>query len=243
MQSNTTGTLKWIDAHSHLTEEQVVQTPKKAEIGWVLGGIEPEEWKRQLKMKAQWPDRIFPVFGLHPWWIHTATWEKVWEGLGQLQTELPKAVALGETGLDAYKDRAATLPMQLDAFKSQVELAKKLDKPLVLHIVAAHTQAREVLKHEGTGIIHSFSGSLEDAKYYSDRGFHISVSGTVLKDGHKGLKAAVQALPLDKIVIETDSGDPMEFPVIAEAVAKIKKIRVETVLETSTENVKSVFRL
>lgn len=230
-----------LDAHSHLTLETLQEVEGRGIDGWVLGGIEPAEWQRQLEMAEVFPGKVFPAFGVHPWWVHTATPTEVDQALEKLETELPKAYALGETGLDGFKQRVASLALQKKAFEAQVKLAERLKKPLVLHIVQAHAEAQKQLVGTYTGIIHSFSGKEADARAYIERGFLISVSGTILRKGYEGLKAAVRALPLENFVIETDSEPPFHLYKVAEAVAELKGISKVEVLEVTTKNVQKVF--
>ncbi len=263
---------RWIDAHCHLADLRVaahldrqIAQAREAGIGrWIQGGIDPEDWDRQEALVSRFGDAIVPAFGLHPWWVASHSTEEIDQGLAALETRLPRASALGELGLDALPRHASPESMgrQRRAFELQLELSQRQPKPLILHIVRAHGEALEILSRyqpfpEG-GLVHSFGASREVAEAYLDLGFHLSLGGSVTREGFQNLKKAVGSLPLDRLVIETDSPDQTphlpgvaatglnelrHLLGIAEAVARLRGIERDDLLEQSSKNLKRLFHL
>lgn len=261
-------THSWIDAHCHLASSkfdgqlsQVIERSQQVGVtGWVQGGIEPLDWEKQKKLQVQYGKRVLTSFGLHPWWVGTATPGELTQGLKHLEKLLPEANALGELGLDFGQKHDFNRPQQLLAFREQLQLAKTHPKPLILHVVKAHTESIEILDSLGPfpsgGIIHSFTGSFEIAQAYSKLGFLISVGGAVTQEGYFALKKAIPLLPLPQIVVETDSPDqvpkldgvgetnePLNLVGIAESISRFKGTTVEEVLNSSTKNLEKLFGL
>jgi TatD DNase family protein len=261
-----------MDAHCHLADPRLAEgLDRRLEearhvgiAGWVQGGVDPEDWKRQRALRARLGPSIVLAFGLHPWWVAKHTEAELDRGLLLLEAELTQASALGELGLDLFPRHCPpeTLPLQKKAFERQLALAKDTGKPLVLHIVKAHGPALEILKAYGPfpagGLIHAFGGSAEVAKGYLALGFHLSLGGSVTREGFQNLKKAVGSLPLDRLLLETDAPDqtpdlpglsrealnePRFLLGIAEAVARLRGLEKEELLDRSTENLKRLFHL
>ena len=119
----------------------------------------------------------------------------------------PKVVAIGETGLDYYWDKSSK-DVQKEVFKQQIQLAKKVKLPLVIHNREATDDVIEILKQEGAdevgGVMHCFSGTLEQAKKCIDLNFYISFAGPVTFKNAKPLQEVAREVPLERILIETD---------------------------------------
>lgn len=256
----------WIDAHCHLATEkfqnrldQVIERSRQVGVtGWIQGGIDPQDWNRQKELKTKYGKRFITSFGLHPWWVGTATSHELELGIKQLEESLSQADALGELGLDFGQKHDRNRPQQQAAFKQQLLLAKKHPKPLILHVVKAHQEALEILKSLApfpqSGIVHSFTGSFEIAQAYLELGFLISLGGAITQEGYFALKKAIPLLSLTQIVVETDSPDqvpqlegigrenePQYLVGIAQAIAQSKNTTVEAVLNQSTESLKKLF--
>ncbi len=261
---------QWIDAHCHLASErlkdslaQVIERSQQVGVtGWIQGGIDPHDWNRQKELQTQYGSRFITSFGLHPWWVGAASFEALESGLKVLEQFLPQAHAVGELGLDFGKTHDLNRSQQLKAFKEQVILAKRYQKPMVLHVVKAHTEALEILKSLAPfpqgGMVHSFTASYEIAEIYYKLGFFISLGGAVTQEGYFALKKAIPLLFLTQIVVETDSPDqvprlegvapqtdnePRHLIAIARAIAEVKGTTVETVLNQSTQNLEKLFRI
>ena len=170
----------------------------------------------------------------------------------------PKVIALGEIGLDYYW-MTADKETQARVFKRQMELAKELDLPFVVHTRDALEDTYALIKEVGVGprggIMHSFSGTLEEAQAFMDLGMHISFSGVVTFKKARELQEAAQALPLEKILVETDA--PYLAPVpkrgrenrtgytryVVEMLAQLRNQSVEEVAKATYENARSLFRI
>jgi TatD DNase family protein len=267
--------VRWIDGHCHLADprlagklDDVLAASREAGVdAWVQGGVSPEDWDRQLALKRKLAASagssakhgkgpLLTSFGLHPWWVAQAAPEDVEAGLQTLARRLPEADALGELGLDLTEKHAASLALQSRAFREQLGLAKSAGKPLVLHIVRAHTQAIEILTEfqpfPAGGLVHSFSASRETAKVYVGMGFLLSISGVITRPGFQTLKRALTGLPSESLVLETDSPDqplegssglntPARLLDVARAVAALRNQAPEELLEASTGNLKRLF--
>ncbi len=239
----------YIDAHCHLTHPNMAGAlaacKAKGISGWVLASATPEDWDQQDKLKAEHPGAIQTAYGLHPWWVATASQAEIDKALASLGTRLPQASALGEMGIDALRPNE---PLQTEVFEKQLELAQEHDKPMILHVVRAHVAAVRLLNaygpFAGGGILHAFSGDLNTAQAYINRGFLISIGSGVLKKGFETLKATVKELSPDNMVIETDAPDGIaadKLLEVAQAVGALQNRRPEDVLSVSTENLKGFF--
>jgi len=167
-------------------------------------------------------------------------------------------VALGETGLDFHYDHSPR-PAQLDAFARSVALARRLALPLVVHVREAHREAAALLAREDAGavggVIHCFTGDAAEARRYLDLGFHVSVAGIVTFKNAAALRAAVRAVPADRLLVETDApylapvphrgrrNEPAHVRLVAEAVAAARGEPLAQVAEATTENARRLFRL
>ena len=252
----------WADAHSHLSDPRqpdVDGAIREAQaLGiqvFLQGGVGPEDWERQKALHARVPG-VLPVFGLHPYWVADHSEEDCESALDLLARELGAAYALGEIGLDfrphIMKDSA---PRQYSCFETQLELARVADKPVVLHIVRAFEEALRVLDLFGTGtrgLVHAFTGSAKQAEAYLERGFLLSVGGPVCRHDATKLHQAIQQIPLESLLIETDSPDqpppglepehnrPSTVLQVAGEVARIKKTTAAQVLDKSYQNLRKL---
>lgn len=266
----------YVDAHCHLTDPRlsgevlpamIARSEQKGVGAWVMGGIEPAEWDRQVELARRFPGRVALVFGLHPWWASAQSEAQVEQGLSRLAARIGDCQGVGELGLDERKvaamavgEREAVRKRQLRAFGGQLELARRHRKPLILHVVQGHGKALEVLENSGVpepgGLVHSFSGPPEVARKYVDLGLTLSISGVITRKGFESLKKAVVSVPGDSLVIETDAPDqpigasgtasgelnePSVIPEIAAAVAALRGESPELVLERSAAIVRRMF--
>ena len=168
-----------------------------------------------------------------------------------------KMVAVGEIGLDYYWDKE-NRDLQKMWFIRQLELARQLDLPVIIHSREAAADTMEIMKQHAKGldgVIHCFSYSPEQAKEYVKMGFYLGIGGVVTFKNAKKLKEVVQEIPLEALVLETDS--PYLAPVphrgkrnnsqnlvyVAEEIAALKGVSYEEVVRQTTENAKKLYRL
>jgi len=258
----------YLDAHCHLADPRLDATRDQAiahavaggVTGFLQGGVGPDDWKRQRALAARYVNQIFPVYGLHPWWVHDHSDASSNEALKLLETEYTDGVGLGELGLDFIPKRASSATRQTRVFTHQLRLAKKRDLPLVLHLVQAHDEALEIMKNIGVptrgGIVHSFSGTAAHAKAYRALGLTISVGGPLTRKGFENLKATVVSMPWQEIAIESDSPDqpseshrgglnePATIWEVAAVVAKLHGLGedgAKQVLESSSSRIARIY--
>jgi TatD DNase family protein len=252
-----------IDAHIHLSfiplEKRVdffTQSQAAGTTEFILGGYNPTDWDEQLAIlrdrRQNNGQRVYTCFGLHPWHIRNSPASQLAADFLELVRTMSKADFVGETGIDRFADMPANKDkLQVEYFEKHLVLAEKHKKPVVLHIVKAHAEALEILqKHSRLkGIVHGFAGAPELAKRYYDLGFKISIGPGVLNEnGYRKLKDTVSDLPLEHLVLESDSPEspedltpnPRLLFEVATAVAKLKRISREKVLQASNENLRSI---
>jgi TatD DNase family protein len=216
--------------------------------------LAPGDFGAALSLARAHPDFLSPTFGIHPHDAAAAT-ESDFLELERL-CALPEVKAVGEAGLDYYYDRSPR-DVQRQVFERQCALTRRLDKPLVVHVRDAHAECHEILRDAGLarGMIHCFTGDLAAARAYLDLGFHISVSGIVTYKKTEALQEAVRFVPLDRLLVETDS--PFLAPVphrgkknepgwvghVAAKVAELKGLSLETVALATARNARDLLAL
>jgi TatD DNase family protein len=258
-----------IDTHTHLDlpefdadREAVLRRAWEARLSAIVNiGLDAESSRAAIAL-AEHDARIYATVGLHP---HEASKgsARVWEELRRL-AQHPKVVAIGETGLDFYRNRSPH-QAQRRAFAAQLALAKELGRPVVIHDRDAHAEVLETLQtwaHDHPwrndrplGVLHCFSGSIEMARQVIALGFFIGIDGPVTFPNARRLVEIVRALPLEVLVIETDCpylaphphrgqrNEPAYIALIAKRLAEIKGLSAEVVAETTTTNVRRLFGL
>ena len=197
---------------------------------------------------------IVATVGVHP---HNASEadDAAFELLEELASR-PGVVGVGETGLDYHYDHSPR-PAQRDAFARTIHLARKVRLPLVVHVREAHADAVDILRAEGAseGVIHCFTGNRDEVRPYLDLGFHISVAGLVTFKNAGSLREAVRAVPLDRLLVETDSpylapiphrgrrNEPAHVRLVAEGVGTTRNQPFATIAEATTANARRLFGL
>lgn len=250
----------FIDSHCHLSNpifanhyEAIFREANQNQIGFFLqGGYNPDDWKTQISLCNKFKG-ILPAFGLHPEWVAMNTASDVDLALDELAKLLHLAFALGEVGLDLREKYEKSFDLQMDTLEKQMELARIAHLPLVFHVVRAHHEFTRYIEEfkipPAGGFLHSFNGSWETAKNYIDKGLLISISGSVTYEKNKKLRETVKKIPLDYLLLETDSPDqaPLNWPTdelytpkalckIAQAVSDIRGISAEELLLSSRNN-------
>ena len=173
------------------------------------------------------------------------------------QAQKEKVVAIGEIGLDYYWDNESH-DVQKKWFIRQLDLARELDLPVIIHSRDAAADTLEIMKEHGKGlrgVIHCFSYSIELAREYIKMGYHIGIGGVVTFKNGKKLKEIATEIPLDRILLETDCpylapvpfrgkrNSSLYIPYIAEEIANLKGITSEEVIAQTEQNGKELFRI
>ncbi|WP_313802484.1 TatD family hydrolase [Cytobacillus sp.] len=168
----------------------------------------------------------------------------------------PKVVAIGEMGLDYYWDKSPK-DVQKEVFRRQIQLAKRVKLPIIIHNRDATADIVEILKEEEAkevgGIMHCFSGSPETARECVEMNFYISLGGPVTFKNAKKPKEVAESIPLERLLIETDCpylaphpyrgkrNEPSYVKLVAEQIAEIKGISFDEVAKATTDNAKKIF--
>jgi TatD DNase family protein len=209
--------------------------------------------------------QVYAAVGVHPHDAKTVT-GKTLEELRALAGH-PKVVAIGEIGLDFYRDLSPR-DKQRQAFQQQLALAREVGKPVVIHDRDAHSEIMTILRrwiegfpqtsaisHKPVGVLHCFSGDLAMAQEAIARGFYISVAGPVTFKNARRLRELVRQLPLEKLLVETDCpyltphphrgkrNEPAYVKLVAQEVARVKGLSLEEVARTTSDNAQVLFAL
>ena len=166
-------------------------------------------------------------------------------------------MAIGEIGLDYYYDWSPR-PVQQEVFRRHIQLAREVGKPIIIHDRDAHGDILAMVKQEATGltgVFHCFSGSLDMAREVIKLGFYVSIAGPVTFDKSVKLKEIAAAVPLDRLLVETDApyltphphrgrrNEPAHVRFVAEEVARARGLTLAEVATATTANVKRLFHI
>jgi len=251
------------DTHCHLTDERfdedreaVIARMRESGLKYaVVMGDASREDQSALAL-AERCDFLYAAMGLHP---HDASrWSDEIAARIERAMAHPKAVALGEIGLDYHYDLSPR-ETQREVFRLQLDMAYRLNKPAVLHIREAHPDAIEILtqaREQGRlprAVMHCFGGDWNDAQVYLDMGFMISFSGSLTFKNTPNLWETAQKMPLDRLLIETDSpymapipmrgrrNEPSYVAYTATKAADLRGMDDEALAQIALENGKKIF--
>ncbi len=249
-----------IDSHCHLNALQfdadraaVIERAGDAGVRLLLDvGTEPVEWDRSLDLARADP-RVRCILGLHP--NRAGLWSTdISNQLIHLLAS-PQVAALGETGLDYYR-LGASGQQQREVFIAHLEIASQLALPVVIHAREAYDDILSVLEEHGrgtSGVLHSFAGNVGHAERAVALGYSIGISGPVTYRSGANVREVVAAMPLDRLLIETDSpylpphphrgkrNEPAHVALIAAAVAEQRGMAVDDLARATSENVTLLF--
>lgn len=254
-----------IDTHCHPYDEafdtdraEAVMRAVNAGVDMmILPAIDSQSHEVQELLEKQFPQHFRQMMGLHPTSV-TAQYQYEMDIVRQ-KLFAPDAnyVAVGEIGLDLYWDKTY-IEEQKEVLRQQMHWAKELNLPVCLHVRKAYNELFGLLRdlNFGTyqGVMHCFGGSVQEALKAVDMGFYIGIGGVVTFK-NATLAQVAQAVPLDKILLETDApylapvpyrgkrNESTYIPVIAQKIAEIKGITLQQVAETTTKSAQMLFRL
>jgi len=249
------------DTHTHLyyeTDPQVLTALMQRSLDnqvsrLFLPNVDVASIPLVMNLANLYPENCFPMLGLHPCDVK----ETYKEVLASIYAAIPaqKIYAIGEIGIDLYWDKT-TLAQQIEAFEIQINWAKDLNLPIVIHCRDAFEEVYALLlKHRDEklrGIFHCFTGTLKQAQQIIELGFYLGIGGVVTYK-NAGLDAVVAQIPLENLVLETDSpylppvpfrGKPNESSYlvnIAQKVADLHQIPIEEIARITTENSTKIF--
>ena len=249
------------DTHAHLDDsmfdedrDQVIEKIKNSGVGLVNNIAADMESSRAAIALAEKYDFIYATVGVHPSDVLSMTDADIDE-LRNLSKH-PKVVAIGEIGLDYHYDDADP-EIQKHWLRAQLDLAKELDMPVVIHDRDSKGECLAILKEKNitNGVVHCFSGSAETARELVKMGLHISFTGVVTFKNARRAVEAVKAIPIERLFIETDCPYMAPEPFrgqrndsslvyrVAEKIAEIKELPVEEVIHLTRENAIKFFGL
>ena len=256
-----------IDTHTHLyqptfDEDREAAMQRCTEVGvetLLLPNIDAASIPRVHEMMDCWPDRCFGMMGLHPCHVKPDSWQSELKTIReQIDHSGRRYVAIGEIGFDLHWDKT-TLDIQHVAFRKQVEWAKELKLPIVIHVREAFDALFEALDEVNdealTGVVHCFTGNVEQAQRILDYGgFYLGIGGVATyKNG--GLDAVLPHVPHDRVVLETDSPYLSPVPhrgkrnessytaIVAQCVADLWQLPIERAAAVTTANAERLFSL
>ncbi len=252
-----------IDTHVHLDDErykddfeEMLQRSYDAGVeAFIIPGAHPSTLPRAVELSEQYPNIYFAV-GVHPYDL---------EGLEGLDFEHyaahPKCVAIGECGMDYFRfegseeEKLAEKQRQENAFRTQIRLAKKVKKPLIVHIRDASHDAKMILLEENAGevggVLHCYNAD-DELLSLANENFYFGIGGVVTFQNAKKLVNILPHIPLDKLVIETDGpyltphphrgtrNEPAYTALVADKMAQILELPIDEITRLSTDN---AFRL
>ena len=250
------------DTHAHM-DDRAFDTDRQAlltdlpnrEIALLMNpGCSLESSRNAVALANQF-DYIYAAVGSHPDAADEVC-DEVLDEYRKLCRENPKVKAIGEIGLD-YHYEDIPRDIQLSAFRAQMELARELGLPAIVHEREAHEDGLQVVKDfpEVTGVFHCYSGSAEMAKILVDKGWYIGFTGVLTFKNAKRALDVASKLPLDRILIETDCPYMAPEPFrgkrndsgylyrMAEVLADLRGISYEEICAVTTENAKRLYRI
>ena len=250
-----------VDSHCHLNFPEfteninaVRQLMHDSQVGHALCvSVTLDKFPEVLALAEQY-DNFYASVGVHPDYENIE--EPSVEGLVEL-AQHPKIVAIGETGLDYFR-LTGDLEWQRMRFRTHIRAAIQAGKPLIIHTRSAAEDTLRIMQEEGVnqvgGVMHCFTESLEVAEAAINMGFYISFSGIVTFKNAMQLKEVAQAIPLDKMLVETDSpylapvpfrgktNQPAYVKYVAQEIANLRGISLDTVMQVTTQNFFTLFK-
>lgn len=259
-----------IDSHCHFDfdafaedREQVWANCQRLGMrALVIPGVSIPQW-RSLFAMVNSREGWFGAAGVHPWWVSELSiapqqvYRAVIERVERERREgAGCCVAVGECGLDGNID--LPLEKQLPVFEAQLDAANSLSLPVIVHSVRAHGEVIRALKNarvKKAGVIHAFSGSREIAEEYLKLGFCLGVGGTVTYERAAKTRKTLAGVPLESLLLESDAPDmphagrqgernsPEYLPAVAQTLAALRDISVESVIAQTGKNAQALFAL
>jgi TatD DNase family protein len=251
-----------IDSHAHLDMEEfegdlpeVLTRALESGLTEIISiGIDLNSSVKALEL-ARKHDFVYSTVGYHP---HNAKEAdiKVLGDLADLASD-PKVVAWGEIGLDFFR-RHSPLQSQIEVFERQLDMAGDLGLPVIIHDREAHEQLSEILRKRRShpaGVIHCFSGDYALARFIIDKGFYISIPGTVTYKKADLVREVAARLPLERLLVETDApylapvphrgkrNEPAFVKYTAQEIARLRGMDFDELARATSENARTLFKL
>ena len=251
-----------IDTHAHLDmdaflddlDEVLARAAHAGVKNVVTVGSDVAKWDRCIRI-AHDNEMVFAAVGLHP---HEASDMDRIRAQMELLLEDHRVVALGEIGLDYHYEHSSRKEQER-AFQTQIEMARSIGKPIIVHVREAHAEAARILR-EGRaqdvgGVIHCFTGGPEDVNPYLDLGFFISFTGILTFKKADEVRSAATRVPLDRVMVETDApylapiphrgkrNEPAFVVHVAQTLARLLDVSPDRLFEQTFRNASALFGL
>ena len=250
---------KLIDTHAHLDFEklqenidEILENAKAVGVEKIIiPGVTLEDTPKIIDLIEKY-DNLFGAVAVHP--SEAKGWQEEYYPILKEYAQHDRIVAIGETGLDYYHDDSFKETQQ-HVFRRHLELAEELNIPVIIHDREAHADVLSILKEfpEVKGVMHCFSGSVEFAMDCVKIGYYIALGGPVTFKNAVKPKEVAKQVPIEKLVLETDSpfltphpfrgkdNDPSKIILVAETIAEIKNLTVEEVANNTSQNAENLF--
>lgn len=255
--------MKLFDTHAHLDDEQfdidreqIISLMNENGVYRILEvGSDLKSSEKAIDI-AEKHNFIYCSVGIHPEFAETVT-DKDLDSVRRLAQSSEKVKAIGEIGIDYHYNDCAPREKQIACFANQIDIAKELDLPIIVHDRDSKGDALKVLKdkHVTNGVVHCFSGSAETAKILVKMGLMISFTGVItFKNARKAIEA-LKVIPIDRLMIETDSpymapepyrgrrNDSRYVKYVAQRMAEVKGMDFEELCNITYENGKKFFKI
>jgi TatD DNase family protein len=257
--------MQLIDTHIHINFDAFEADLDAVRDRWRTAGVvqlvhscvTPAEFGKTQALADRFPELFFSV-GLHP--LDANEWEP---GLGDTIRALAQSdkrvVAIGEMGLDYFK--ADNRDWQIEVFRSQLQIARELDLPVIIHCRDAAVAMRQICQEfwsefgQVRGVMHCWAGTPEETQWFLDLGFFVSFSGVVTFKNALQIQASAQIVPLDKLLVETDCpflspvpkrgkrNEPAFVSHVAAYLAQLRGEDLNLLADATTNNARQLFRL
>jgi len=249
----------FIDTHCHLdilesTPEETIIEAKQAGVQRMVTIAVDEPSLDFVSSTVQELPSVYGSVGFHPHDASKLT-KSLLQKIRQLAEEQHKLIAIGEIGLD-YHYMNSPAEIQQQAFRKQLQLAVELNLPVILHSREAETDTLNILQEfpvPSLGVAHSFTSSIEMARTLVEMGWYLGINGIVTFKNAEDLREVVRWLPLDRLLLETDSpflapipfrgkpNKPAHIPAIATFIAELREISLEELAQQTTANAQRLF--
>ncbi len=251
-----------VDSHAHLDSkpfatdlETVIERARENGVHHILTvGCDLESSRASVDLALRYQN-VYASVGIHPHDASTVN-QAVIDELARMIEAVDKVVAVGETGLDFYRDRSPRAQQEA-AFRSHIQLARQTGKPLIIHDRDAHDDVVRIMQEENAGaaggVLHCFSGDLDMARKCVAMGFYISFAGPLTYPKNDALRSIARALPIDVMLVETDCPylapqnwrgkrcEPSYVRSTAEKLAEVKGLTLEDVARITSLNAWRLF--
>lgn len=246
-----------VDTHCHLNlpefsvdQAEVIARAVNNQVGkMVIVGIDRLGWASIFDLVKKYKDNLCAAPGLHPLFVENHVEDDLTELENLISKHSAEYAAIGEIGLD-YFEKGIDKVKQQHYFEAQLSIAQAYEMPIIMHVRKAHDEVIKTINsyHIASGIVHAYSGNIQQAYKYIDKNIKIGFGGSITYPRSTKLRELVKKIPLESIVLETDApymtvnqyqyqrNEPSYIQHVCESIAEIKQLSYEEVLNVSYKN-------